>query len=207
MPARLVKGPVLSVRELHVKRGRTAVLRRFSAELAPGGIWWVTGENGAGKSTLLRAIAGRVPVRFGELRLGERRLLGSDAAYYHPGISPPPDARVSDFLALAAALGKPIGADGLLSWSPVADQTLGSLSTGQAKRLLLALLLKSDAAVLVLDEPFDHLSESGRLLLLERLCQLAMSRIVVVSTNQPIPPWEPRTRVIDIDRAATVKPL
>jgi ABC-type multidrug transport system ATPase subunit len=201
-----VSAPFLRLRRLEVRHRRVRVLQNFSAELDPGGIWWVVGENGAGKSTFLRALVGRVPLSGGEMLLGERPLLASDTAYFHPGIHPPPDVRTADFLAVADALGRSIRRDSLISWEPIGEQRLERLSTGQAKRLLLALLLRSDAPVLALDEPFDHLSESGRNALLDRLRLRATERIVVVSTNQGIPQWEPRTRVIDFDRVEAGMP-
>ena len=49
---------VLEAREVHVSRGRVAVLHGVSLSLAPGEALALIGPNAAGKSTLLRALAG-----------------------------------------------------------------------------------------------------------------------------------------------------
>jgi ABC-type multidrug transport system ATPase subunit len=191
--------PSLRITRLEVRRGRVPVIDGLSAEIAPGRICWVIGENGIGKSSFLGALTGRVPVHGGRLRLGDRPLRPSDTAGYHPRMAPPPGGTLSDLLGLGAALGVPIAADGLLSWNLRGSQRLERLSTGQAKRSVLALLLRSEAPVLVLDEPFDHLSAAGREGLLDRLRILARRRIVLVGTNLGVSAGDPHPQVIDFD--------
>lgn len=52
---------LITVRDLHVSRGRREVLHGIDLAIAPGEFLAVVGENGAGKTTLVQAIAGVVP--------------------------------------------------------------------------------------------------------------------------------------------------
>jgi iron complex transport system ATP-binding protein len=69
---------MLTIRDLKVSLGRTAVLHGIDATAAPGRIIAVIGPNGSGKTTLLRAISGDVPY------LGRIALDGADLAAMKP---------------------------------------------------------------------------------------------------------------------------
>lgn len=196
----------LRVVDLEIRRRRAVILRELSLEMDAGRIWWIVGENGIGKSTFLRCLAGRLRPRRGHVIFDERRLIPADTAYYHPAMKPPSGATMADLLVLAEALGIPLEDDILLSWRMVGRQRLERLSTGQAKRVVLALLLRSAAPVLLLDEPFDHLSPAGREGLLDRLRLLARERLVLLSTNLGVPEREPSPQVIDFDRPEVCLP-
>jgi ABC-type multidrug transport system ATPase subunit len=189
----------LRVVDLEIRRRRTLILREFSLEMHTGRIWWIVGENGIGKSTFLRCLAGRLRPRRGRILFDDRRLIPADTAYYHPAMKPPPGATMADLLAFAKSLESPLEGDVLLSWRLERRQRLERLSTGQAKRLTLALLLRTSAPVLLLDEPFDHLSAAGREGLLDRLRLLARERLVLLSTNLGVPQREPSPQVVDFD--------
>ncbi|MBB2948166.1 macrolide transport system ATP-binding/permease protein [Actinoplanes lutulentus] len=106
-----------------------------SISLTPGSRLVVTGPNGAGKSTLLRLLAAR----------GGGTLLAQE--------SPPPPAGKT-----ARDLHGDFPADlGLLTESDW-DRPIATLSTGQQRRLDLAVLLTSLPDILLLDEPTNHLS-------------------------------------------------
>lgn len=53
--------PIIRVRDLSVRRGRTPVLRDIDLDVRAGEFLAVVGPNGAGKTTLVQAIAGVVP--------------------------------------------------------------------------------------------------------------------------------------------------
>ena len=53
--------PLITVRDLRIRRGRREVLHGIDLEISPGDFLAVVGENGAGKTTLVQAIAGVVP--------------------------------------------------------------------------------------------------------------------------------------------------
>src|SRR3954447_23831654 len=60
---------VLTVREARKNFGQVAALNGATFELRQGELLALLGPNGAGKTTLLRAIAGRVRLDAGEIRL------------------------------------------------------------------------------------------------------------------------------------------
>jgi len=143
--------PVLAAHDLLVP-GRLAVDR---LDLPAGGRLLVTGANGAGKSTLLSVLAGRLrPARGSvQLRPGMRvGLLAQDAVFRHPRHSAARTYR--DALGPEAV---PLVELGLLAPAELA-RPVGELSTGQRRRLALALLVAAAPGILLLDEPTNHLS-------------------------------------------------
>lgn len=60
---------MLRAHNLHIQRGRKAVLSEVSLQLQPGEVLGVLGPNGAGKSTLLGALCGELTASEGEVSL------------------------------------------------------------------------------------------------------------------------------------------
>jgi ATP-binding cassette, subfamily F, member 3 len=137
--------------------------------LEDGELWLERGEhvslvgpNGAGKTTLIEALAGRRPLDAGRLRTGHNVRLGYlsqhagelgfagtalEAAQRATGLTPG-KAR--------ALLGR------FLFSGEEAEKPLDGLSGGERRRLSLAILVASDANVLILDEPTNHLDLDAR---------------------------------------------
>ena len=183
------RNAAISVRDLVVERGGTAVLRGISIEVAPGVVTGLLGPSGSGKSTLLRAIVGVQIVKSGAVEvLGEpagspslRRRVG----YMTQAPSVYGDLSVRENLAyFARVLGAPRETiDALLArveLAELSDRLVRQLSGGQRARVSLAAALLADPDVLVLDEPtvgldpvlrrdlwdfFHMLAESGTTLL------------------------------------------
>jgi ATP-binding cassette, subfamily F, member 3 len=152
---------------LELEEGRLEVPGRTLLE--DGELWLERGEhvslvgpNGAGKTTLIEALAGRRPLDGGRLRIGHNVKLGYltqhaedlgsrgtalDAAQRATGLTPG-KAR--------ALLGR------FLFSGEEAEKPLDGLSGGERRRLSLAILVASDANVLVLDEPTNHLDIDAR---------------------------------------------
>jgi ATP-binding cassette subfamily F protein 3 len=152
---------------LDVEQGELEVPGRTLLE---GGELWLergehislVGPNGAGKTTLIEALAGRRPLDGGRLRIGHNVKLGYltqhaedlgsrgtalDAAQRATGLTP---GRAR------ALLGR------FLFSGEEAEKPLDGLSGGERRRLSLAILVASDANVLVLDEPTNHLDLDAR---------------------------------------------
>ncbi|MFI6305341.1 ABC transporter ATP-binding protein [Amycolatopsis thailandensis] len=66
--------PVLVVRGLTVRAGRTALIEDLDLELAAGSLTALTGVSGAGKTTLARALAGLTPPSAGTIEVDGVRL-------------------------------------------------------------------------------------------------------------------------------------
>ncbi len=91
--------PAISVRDLHVQRGGTEVLRGVSLEVAAGAVTGLLGPSGCGKSTLMRAIVGVQIVASGSVTvLGE------------PAGSPALRARVGYVTQAPVGVRRPLGA-------------------------------------------------------------------------------------------------
>ncbi|MBE4733695.1 ABC-F family ATP-binding cassette domain-containing protein [Streptomyces sp. ND05-3B] len=142
-------------------RGR---LRRSTLAVSSGDRLAVTGANGAGKSTLLAVLAGLVAPSTGRVhraRTVRLHLLGQES----PPASRRPardlyeayTARLVSTGVLAEGEVVGLGTLGLLT-SRDAEKPVAELSTGQQRRLDLALALATRPHVLLLDEPTNHLS-------------------------------------------------
>lgn len=177
----------IRVESLGIRHRGRWILRGFDWEHRAGRIAWLTGENGAGKSSLLRVLAGRARPTSGRVVLH-----GSGPApralYYHPGMRLPPEIRAADWGRLIDALVPDSPRhDALLPSFADPGTRVGNLSTGEAKRLQLEAILRKSAPFVFLDEPYSHLSSSGREALTEILARRCRNEAVVVATNQRIP--------------------
>jgi len=182
-------GPRLRIRGLGLRHGRRILVRDLQWRLGPGGIGWVVGPNGSGKSTLLAVLAGLETPDEGTVVLDGGSHDRDGIVYYEPGMDLPPEVGVPTWRELAAALarkgvgGGPVPVD-LVPSTAGGGRTVRTLSTGERKRLLLDLLLRTPAALTVLDEPYEHLSPEAKKGLTRALRHRAGRSVVVVSTNQ-----------------------
>ena len=187
---------MLEGRELAVWRGERLVFSGLDFRLPAGGALLLTGANGAGKSTLLRLVAGLVPPIEGELLWD-----GADALADRPGHARrlrylshadalKPSLSVRENLAFFArlwggAVEPALASVGLLD---LADLPARVLSSGQKRRLALARLALSPAALWLLDEPTVGLDAAsvarlGPLLAAHR----AAGGAVMAATHLPLP--------------------
>src|SRR4051794_13959465 len=141
----------------------------------------LVGPNGTGKTTLIDALVGRRPLDGGKLRTGHNVKLGYlsqhaeelevggartvlEAAVKRTGLTPN-TAR--------ALLGR------FLFSGEEAEKPLDGLSGGERRRLTLAILVASDANVLILDEPTNHLDLDSREALEDALTAFPGSLLLV----------------------------
>jgi ABC-2 type transport system ATP-binding protein len=157
---------LLSVNGISKHFGRNMVLQNAGFSVREGEILGLIGPNGAGKTTLFECLAGLIAADGGAVRFRDAELAPRErkqALHYLPDtIRPWADQRVRWVLSFFAALhGRTqLDANGVaasLKLEELADSRVGSLSKGEAKRLLLALGLLAPHPLLLLDEPFDGL--------------------------------------------------
>jgi ATP-binding cassette, subfamily F, member 3 len=152
---------VFELEDATVRAGERTLLEDAELWLERGEHVSLVGPNGSGKTTLLDILAGRREAA-GKLRRGHNVTLGLlsqhadelgekgtvlDAAQRATGLTPN-KAR--------ALLGR------FLFSGEEAEKPLGGLSGGERRRLSLAILVHSQANVLVLDEPTNHLDLDSR---------------------------------------------
>jgi branched-chain amino acid transport system ATP-binding protein len=163
--------PRLDVSGLSVNYGLHRVLDECSLSVAPREIVALVGHNGAGKTTLLRAVLGLVAPGAGSVSFGGQDLAKTTTAQRaRMGLALVPDVArggifpaldVRDNLALAEDVASRDGGhvpDALLrELFPVIfekeRQPVGELSGGQRQMVAIALALKRNPRMLLLDEP------------------------------------------------------
>jgi zinc transport system ATP-binding protein len=178
----------LEIRNLSVRAGGREILSEIHADIRCGEVTALVGPNGAGKTTLLLAILGLVP-HTGEIRFCRAVEHGEGA----PRIGYVPQRldfdrnapmTVQDFFALSSqrypvVIGHSVrsrksaqeslargGAAHLIS------RPLGKLSGGELQRILLALALRDNPDILLLDEPVSGVDLSGEELFCDFLDQI-----------------------------------
>jgi ABC-type Mn2+/Zn2+ transport system ATPase subunit len=167
----------LSVEGVGWRYGRGPwIFRDLSVAVRPGQLLRVSGGNGTGKSTLLGLLAGRARPRRGTVRVGP-------VAYLPQPGGALPELPVRRLLALLG--GDPAG-------DPVVAEHAGvradRLSSGTARRVLLAAVLDLPARVLVLDEPTAFLDAAAATRLAARIeRRRAAGHAVVLADHELLP--------------------
>ncbi len=219
--------PLLALRDCTVMRDGRAILHIDDLTLRTGEHVCVLGPNGAGKSTLIRLLTRDVrPVAHEDgspavLLLGAerwdimaaRRLMGivSDALQesYTVGVTVR-DAVTSGFFGSiglyrhqTVTAGMDDRADELLDFLEIghlAGRRMDTLSTGEARRALIARALVHDPAFLVLDEPCDGLDPHATwhfLATLDRVAAAGHTLVLVTHHVEDIAP--------DVQRVIMIK--
>ena len=179
----------VEITHLNVSFGQTRVLIDVNASLRCRGVTALVGPNGAGKSTLIAAIVGQVPY---EGSISFCRHTRSGRERHRIGLVPQQltfdrDAPVTvlDFLCLAdqrrpvwlgrrrAVVEQAMRALEFTQAADLAHKTLGVLSGGELKRVLVAVALRQRPDILLLDEPAAGMDLHGSDLFCDLLDTLA----------------------------------
>ena len=152
--------------------------------LPPNGIVGVIGPNGAGKTTLFKMIMGMESIDKGSFEVGETVKVGY-ADQTHKDIDPKKTVYqvVSGGQEFIRVGGKEVNSRAYLSKFNFAgadqEKLCGVLSGGERNRLHLALTLKAEANVLLLDEPINDIDVNTLRALEEGLENFAGCAVVV----------------------------
>ncbi|MFM7321621.1 MAG: ATP-binding cassette domain-containing protein [Armatimonadota bacterium] len=201
---------VLHVDSVVKRYGSRPVLRKLSFDAQGGECLVIAGPNGSGKSTLLRVVAGLVRPGAGTVRLRiddsdvsepavRRRAVGLVA----PEISLYPELTGRENLDFFDALrgGGGLAVDGLLEQvglSKRGGDPVSAYSTGMRQRLRIALALRHQPRVLLLDEPGLALDATGGEMLADLVsARRAAGDLVLLATNDAREAaWGDRTIVL-----------
>ncbi len=187
---------MLHVENVSKSYGSHEVLRNISLEVAQGETVAIVGPNGAGKSTLLRLIAGQLELEEGTITIAGSAPGSVQARRSVSFVSDNPvlydDLSVIEHLEYIARM------HDYEDWQPRAEQLIDLLglcarqddlpvrfSRGLRQKTALAIGLVRPLDLLLVDEPFVGLDQSGRSALIELLAATAADgATVIVSTHE-----------------------
>ncbi len=185
---------IIEVKNLTMSYERTEVLRDVSFSLCEGEYLSIVGENGSGKTTLLKAIAGLLPSKSGEIKLGEgveRKTIGylpqqtpiqrDFPACVHEVVLSGCTGRGKLF-GLHSAADKRRAHDAIheLGIEEIHHRPYCDLSGGQQQRVLLARALCATQKLLLLDEPVTGLDPLVSAEMYASIKQLNLKRNVAI---------------------------
>jgi ABC-type multidrug transport system ATPase subunit len=180
---------VIRGRDIEKRYGRKRVLRGVDVSVPRGGFVVVTGPNGSGKTTLLRLLAGlALPTRGDLLVDADRSRIGylAHEPLVYRELTALENLDLYGRLYRVAERRERIGMllERFTLWE-ARNERVSTYSRGMTQRLALCRTLLHDPDLLVLDEPYSALDESGVALLDRELAGLHGERTVVVATHDP----------------------
>ncbi|RUO30122.1 heme ABC transporter ATP-binding protein CcmA [Aliidiomarina sedimenti] len=198
---------LLEARQVTSVRGERTLFEDLNLAVHPGHLYQIEGPNGAGKSSLLRIIAGLLQplsgdiLYKGELRQHVRREFLQDLLFIgHKAAVKPELTALENLEFFAATQGQPCAEPPFellaqLGLVGLEDVPAANLSAGQQRRIALARLWVSGAALWILDEPFTSLDVAGIALLHRRFdAHLQAGGAIILTSHQPLD-WAGRSLV------------
>ena len=177
------------------------------------GVLWLRGPNGAGKTTLMELIAGLRRPCAGSITL-DGEPVARDRVVYAPSTPAVFDEldptehgslveELWDLEGSTATRFRGRFAELMAQFAVPVDRRVSELSAGTREKLGIAMLLATDADVLLLDEPFTASDASSLASGQRLLAAMAEDRIVVITSHLPavVEPLEPT--ILDLDPVAT----
>src|SRR2546425_1201428 len=166
---------VLEVCDLHIRRGKTAILNEVSWRVEPGQHWAILGANGSGKTSLLSALTGYLTPSGGEIAVLGRRygetdwrelrkrigLVSSSVRQMMSGSEPALQTIISGKYAMIDFWGRVNRLDRAralrilkqIECDYLAERPWVFLSQGERQRVVIGRALMANPQVLILDEP------------------------------------------------------
>jgi ABC-type cobalamin/Fe3+-siderophores transport system ATPase subunit len=184
---------MISITNLSVARGKRIIVNNFSATIAPGSITAITGPNGCGKSTLAQAISGDLNYQSGEITIDGRELQTitlEEQAELRSVVEQNRNYWLSftarEVISMGQSEADLARIDGVmqrLQITEYADQSVTTLSGGQAQRVELARALIRDTPIYIFDEPLSAQDSQSKARIIEEFqaLQRAGKTIIVIA--------------------------
>lgn len=170
----------IQIDNLRKSYGNHTVLKGLSFNIIKGEVFALLGVNGAGKTTALECIESLRRYDSGKITVNGKMGIQLQSAALLDNIKPMEAVR------LFAKWNKTKIDDTLLAALGIHElkKTYKNISTGQKRRLLLALALISDPDIVFLDEPTAGLDVEGRLSLHDHIRKLkAQGKTIVLASH------------------------
>ncbi|MGM0641834.1 MAG: ABC transporter ATP-binding protein [Thermotogota bacterium] len=181
---------IIEVEKLTKSYGLNHVLKGLSFEVRENEIFALLGPNGAGKTTTLEIIEGLRKHKEGKINIkGETPkeiLKNGDIGVQLQSSSLPPYITIQEAVELFCKWKGIQTRNDLINefgLKEIRKHVYRTLSTGQKRKLHLALALVNNPKILVLDEPTAGLDVEGRVVLHEKIRELKQKGITIILSS------------------------
>ena len=193
---------LITIEKVSMIRGGKNVLTDFSARIEPGEITAIIGPNGSGKSTLLGALAGDLPIDSGMITIAGRDLKEISVAEQSQLRSVVLQNRnywlsytARELIEMGQGPAELARVDAVmksLDMTRFENQSVTTLSGGEAQRVEIARALIRDTAIYLLDEPLsaqDVQSKARIIALLQELRDQGRTVLVIAHIDKSSLSW------------------
>lgn len=186
----------IKIKHLNKKYGKQSVLKDISLHI-PVGMYGLLGENGAGKTTLMRILATMLNPSSGTIQMNgidikDKKEVRKMIGYLPQEFSVYPNMSVYsalEYLAVLSELPRNIRRRRInelleqVHLEQEKNKRFKNLSGGMKRRFGIAQALLNNPQILIIDEPTAGLDPEERLRFYNLLSELAMDRIILISTH------------------------
>jgi iron complex transport system ATP-binding protein len=218
--------PIIEMHNVSVSKGSATLLRGVDLRICEGERLVILGPNGSGKSSLIKTMMGEhrhdtsVPGSFVKLRGSElwnlfdvRKAFGLVSADLQVDLSRDMDCLEAVLSGFFGSVGtnrsQEIGPEmeklakealAAVGSSHLAERRYHTLSTGEARRVLMARALVNSPEALILDEPMNSLDLAGK-----RMVRAAIRKLAREGRSLVLVTHDPADIVPEMDRVIMIK--
>ena len=186
----------INIEHLNKSYGKQKVLNDISLHI-PVGMYGLLGENGAGKTTLMRILSTMLEPTSGNITMNnidikDKKSIREIIGYLPQEFSVYPNMSVYsalDYLGILSELPKKIRRERIslllkqVNLEQEKNKRFKNLSGGMKRRFGIAQALLNNPKILIIDEPTAGLDPEERLRFYNLLSELALNRIILLSTH------------------------